>query len=140
MAAALVSVALDIVLALVLAPTLGLPGVAAAIAIGAWVETAILAVLLERRIHRLGLGGVARAFLAAALVTVAAVVVAWLAERTLVDAWGPAPGVLGLLVRVALVSTVGGLVVVAGALALRIPELPAILEVVTDLVRRRGRS
>jgi putative peptidoglycan lipid II flippase len=139
-AAALVSVALDIVLALLLAPILGLPGVAAAIAIGAWVETAILAVLLERRIHRLGLGGVARAFLTAALVTVVAVVVAWFAERTLVEGWGPAPGVLGLLVRATLVSAVGGVVVLAGALALRIPELPAILEVVTDLVRRRGRS
>jgi putative peptidoglycan lipid II flippase len=139
-AAALVSVALDIALALLLSPTLGLAGVAAAIAIGAWVETAILAILLERRIHGLGLGSVVRVLLATLLISAVAVGAAWLVERTLVDAWGRDPGALILLLRAAIVTTVGGLVVLAGAVALRIPELPAILEVVTDLVRRRGRA
>jgi putative peptidoglycan lipid II flippase len=139
-AAALVSVGLDIVLGLLLAPTLGLPGVAAAIAIGAWVETAFLAVLLERRIHGLGLAAVARAFLITAAVTVVAAGGAWFVERTLIDAWGSAPGALVLLGRTVLVTAIGGVVVLAGAVALRIPELPAILEVVTDLVRRRGRA
>jgi putative peptidoglycan lipid II flippase len=138
-AAALVSVGLDIALALVLARPFGLPGVAGAIAVGGWVETAILSVLLARRLDAPALVGVARSLVLAAIVTVPGVFVAWLVERALVDAWGQAPGFLPLLLRIVLVTFVGGLVVLAGAAALRIPELPAMLSVMTDLVRRRGR-
>jgi peptidoglycan biosynthesis protein MviN/MurJ (putative lipid II flippase) len=132
-------VGLDIALALVLARPFGLPGVAGAIAVGAWVETAILSVLLARRLDAPALVGVARSLVLAAIVTAPGVLVAWLLERALVEAWGPAPGFLPLLLRIVLVTVAGGLVVLAGAAALRIPELPAMLSVMTDLVRRRGR-
>jgi len=137
-AAALVSVTVDIVLAVVFAPVFGLPAVAAAIAFGAWIETAILAVRLERRVHALGLAGVVRAMAVTLAITLVAAAGAWLLHRALVDAWGVDPGLLVLLVRATLVTAVGGAIVLAGAVALRIPELPAILSVVTDLVRRRA--
>ena len=137
-AAALVSVGVDIALALALAPAFGLRAVAAAIAIGAWIETAILAVLLERRVHGLGLAGVARAMAVTLAITGVAGAAAWLLERSMLDAWGADPGVLVVLLRIVLVTALGGAIVLAGAVALRIPELPAILSVVTDLVRRRA--
>jgi putative peptidoglycan lipid II flippase len=138
--AALVSVGLDTVLALVLSKPYGMVGVAAAIAVGAWVETGILAVLLARRVPALDLAGVVRVLLLTIAVSVPAALVAWLLERTLVETWTESPGVVLVAVRLALVTAVGGAIVVAGTLALRIPELPAMLSLMTDLVRRRGRA
>ena len=139
-AAALVAVGLDIVLAIVLARPFGLPGMAGAMAVGAWVETAVLAVLVVRRDEGLSLAPVGRSLILSTIVTVPGALVGWLVEGALVDALGPAPGFALLLARTVIVSAVGGVVVLAGAAALRIPELPAILSVMTDLVRRRGRA
>ena len=52
----------------------------------------------------------------------------------------PLLGFLLLLVRISLAVAAGGLVIVAGSLALRIDELRSIVGVMTDLVRRRGRA
>jgi hypothetical protein len=52
------------------------------------------------------------------------------------NALGSAPGRLLLLGEVAIVSVAFGLVYAAVSLALRIPELPSIVGVMADLIRR----
>ena len=54
--------------------------------------------------------------------------------------WGADPGFLRLLVRMVVATAAGGLVILAGSLALRIEEPRLIVGVVVDLLRRRGRS
>ena len=55
-------------------------------------------------------------------------------------AWGVDPGIVRLLVRMAVATAAGGLVILGGSLALRIEEPRLIVGIVVDLVRRRGRS
>lgn len=137
--AALVAVVVDVAVAVALIGPLGLVGLALAIATGAWVEVVVLAVLLRRRVPGLGLGEVAGvlalSLLVAALGAVAAFAVRWL----LVAAWGETPGHLLVALRLVLAVGAGGLVAAGASLALRINELPTIVGVVADLVRRRGR-
>ena len=56
------------------------------------------------------------------------------------DALGADPGRLVLVVEVTLVSLVFGLVYAALSLVLRIPELPSIVGVMADVLRRPARS
>jgi putative peptidoglycan lipid II flippase len=140
--AALGAVVANIVLANLLVGPFGLNGLAGAIAISAWLETAVLVVLLRGRIPGYGpgvryVGGV---LLRTLVVAAAGGLVAWLVQQALLGAWGEDPGFLVVLVRATLASLAGGLVIVAGALALRITELRTIVEVVVDLLRRRGRA
>jgi hypothetical protein len=74
------------------------------------------------------------------LVTAAGAVVAYGIEQALLGAWGEDPGVVLLVARSGLAVLGGGLVLVAGALALRIAELRTIVGVVVDLIARRGRA
>ena len=53
-------------------------------------------------------------------------------------AWGEDPSQLLVLVRLVAATAAGGLVVVAGAAALRMEELRTIVGVMADLLRRRG--
>ena len=140
--AALVAVAANIIIANLLIGPLGLNGLAAAIAISAWLEMLVLVVLLLRRVPgiRPGMGHVWVVMAKTVLVSFAGALVAYAVDRALVGAWGADPGFLLLLVRISLAVAAGGLVIVAGSLALRIDELRAIVGVMTDLVRRRGRA
>ena len=137
-----VAVAANIVVANLLIGPLGLNGLAAAIAISAWLETMVLVVLLLRRVPgiRPGMGHVWVVMAKTVLVSFAGALVAYAIDRALVGAWGVDPGFLLLLVRISLAVAAGGLVIVAGSLALRIDELRSIVGVMTDLVRRRGRA
>jgi putative peptidoglycan lipid II flippase len=139
-AAALLAVVVNIIVANLLVADHGLNGLAAAIAVAAWLETLALVVLLQRRVPGLGLGHVwgvmARTLPAAG----AGAFVAWLVSTTLVGAWGEETGYLHLFVRTGLSVGVGGLVILAASLALRIEEPRLIVGVVVDLVRRRGRA
>ena len=56
--AGLVAVVVDCVLAVLLSGPLGLPGLGLAIAVGAWIEAAMLLVILRGRVHELELGPV----------------------------------------------------------------------------------
>jgi len=67
------------------------------------------------------------------------VLVAWAIGNALSGAFGPDPGFVRLLVRTAVETAVGGAVILAGSLALRIEEPRLIVGVVVDLIRRRGR-
>jgi hypothetical protein len=66
--------------------------------------------------------------------------VAWLVHQALLGAWGEDPGFALIVVRTTLATLAGGLVILAGAAALRITELRTIVETVVDLLRRRGRA
>jgi putative peptidoglycan lipid II flippase len=138
-AAALVAVAVNIVVANMLVGPLGLNGLAAAIAVGAWLETAILVVLLRTRTPDLGPGlrhlGVV--MVKTTIVAVAGGAVAWGIDVWLTGLWGEAPGYLLLFVRAGLAVAVGGLVIVGGSLLLRLDELGTIVNVMLDVVRRR---
>jgi putative peptidoglycan lipid II flippase len=141
-AAALVAVAANIVVANILIGPLGLNGLAAAIAISAWLETMVLVVLLVRRVPGLvpGMGHVWMVIGKTLVVSFAGALAAYGVDQALTAAWGVSPGLLLLLVRISLAVVAGGLVIIAGSLALRIDELRSIVGVMTDLVRRRGRA
>ena len=139
-AAALVAVLVNVVAANALSGPLGLNGLAAAIAIAAWLETAMLVVLLRARTPDLGPGlrhlGVV--MLKSLIVSLAGAAVAWLLDGWLVALWGESPGYLLLAVRASAAVGLGGLVIVGGSLLLRIGELGTITGVMLDAVRRRA--
>jgi putative peptidoglycan lipid II flippase len=140
--AALLAVVANIVLANLLVAPLGLNGLAAAIAISAWMETVALVVLLVRRVPGVG-PGMAHVWMVmgkTVVVSLAGALAAYGVDQALTAAWGVAPGFLLLLLRISLAVVAGGLVIIAGSLALRIDELRSIVGVMTDLVRRRGRA
>ena len=138
--AALIAVGVNVVVASVLVGPLGLNGLAVAIATAAWLETLALVVLLQRRMPSLGLGRVGGVMLRTAIVALAGGAVAWAVNGWLVTAWGVDPGIVRLLLRMAVATAAGGLVILGGSLALRIEEPRLIVGIVVDLVRRRGRS
>ena len=138
--AALIAVGVNIVVATVLVGPLGLDGLAVAIATAAWLETLALALLLKRRLPALALGHVTSVMIRTLIVAVVGGAVAWAVTRGLSTAFGTDPGFVRLLVQMALATAAGGLVILAGSLALRIEEPRLIVGVVVDLVRRRGRS
>ena len=143
--AAVGAVVVNTSLAAVLVGPLGLPGMALAIAIAAWLESGVLIVLLLRRVEGLALRGVAsvavRAALATAIATAAALAVqVALADRLLDD---PIAGVFaavpGLVATIIVVSGVFSAVFAVAALALRITELRSIVELMIDALRRPRR-
>jgi putative peptidoglycan lipid II flippase len=141
-AAALVAVASNIVIANMLVGPLGLQGLGLAIAISAWFETGVLVILLARRMPGMGDGmrHVGLVMLKSLAVAAAGGLVAYGVESVLLGAWGESPGYLLLFVRGVAAVAAGGLVIVAGSLALRIDELGTIVGVVVDIIRRRGRA
>lgn len=139
-AAGLISVVLDIVLSIGLSGPLGLTGIALAIAIGAWVEFAILLTLLERRSPDLSLRPVALVAIRSLIATVIASGVAFAVRGGLVLVGGIEPGKIELLVRMTVVTGLGLATYAALAVVLRIPELPSIVGVMADLLRRPRRA
>ncbi len=130
------AVIVNTTLAVALVGPLGLPGVALAIAAAAWLEAMTLVVLLARRLEPfhpsdlfgVGLGSVFGTVVA----SVAGLVVLGLVERAI----GPDPGKLLLALEIAVTGLVFGAVYAAISLALRIPELPSIVGVMVDVLRR----
>jgi len=137
-AAAMVAVVVDIVAAVVLVGTFGVVGLAAAMALGAWVEATTLVVLLRRRVPGLGLSEVLRVLALTAIVSALGAAVALAVRQGLVGAWTDDASQLLVLARLVLATAAGGAVIVAGSLVLRIGELRMIGGVAMSLVRRRG--
>jgi putative peptidoglycan lipid II flippase len=136
LAAAILAVVVNVTLGILLVDRLGLGGLAIAIAFGAWAEALVLLEVLRQRYPDLDIPGVIRAFgegLAAAILAGAA---AWLAMQGLGAVLGAHPGKIGSFIELVLASVVGGIVYLGAAVALRIPELPTIVAVVSDLRRR----
>jgi putative peptidoglycan lipid II flippase len=138
--ASLVAVVVDCVLAVVLSGPLGLAGIGLAIAIGAWIEALMLLVVLRSRVSELELGPVglvaARSFVATLIASVVAVAL----NGGLALIGSADPGVVGLAVRITIVSGVGLATYGLLAHALRIPELPSIVGIMADLLRRPRRA
>jgi putative peptidoglycan lipid II flippase len=139
-AAGITSVVLNTSLAVILSGPLALPGVGLAIAIGAWIEMAILLVLLRRRVHELSIGPIFLVFLRSLIATVLAAAVAFALRGGLALVAGPDPGEIGLVLRLAVVGGVGLAIYAGLAALLRIPELPSIVGVMADLLRRPRRA
>ena len=139
-AAAIVAVVVNVVVGVALVGPMGLAGLAAAIAVGAWIEVGVLMVLLERRMPGLGLGAVWRLAGKSLVASLIGAAVAFAVSRGLAALWGADPGLALVLVRASLATILGGGVLVAASLALRIEEPRAIADLVAGLLRRRARS
>jgi putative peptidoglycan lipid II flippase len=137
--AALLAVVVNIVVGIALVGPFGLAGLAVAIAVGAWLETIALVILLGRRMPGLGLAPVWVLMAKTAVASIAGAAIAWLVTAGLTAAWGANAGLLLVFVRLCLASAAGGLVILAGSLALRIDEPRSIFAIVTDLARSRRR-
>jgi putative peptidoglycan lipid II flippase len=134
--AAISAVIINVTVGALAVEPFGLAGLAIAIAAGAWLEGTILLVILWRRYPELDVSGLAATFarsLAGAVVA-AALVIGVLA---LLDGALPLDGgKLALLGRAILGGGIGAVGYLAMSLVLRVPELPSLLGVVTELVRR----
>lgn len=135
-AAAIITVVVDILAAVALVGVFGVVGLAMAMALGAWLEATILGVLVRRRIPGLGLSEVLRVLVLTAVVSLLGAAVAMVVRETLVAAWTEDAPQMLVLVRLVAATAAGGIVIVAGSLALRIDELRTISGVVVGLVRR----
>jgi putative peptidoglycan lipid II flippase len=138
--AGIISVGVNIVLGVALVGSAGLAGLAWAIAVGAWLETAILVVLLGRRRPGLGLGEVWWVMARTLVAAVPAALVSWGIVSVLTSAWGADAGFLVTLARLCLATAAGGAVLLGISLALRIEEPRRIVGIVLDLMHRRGRG
>jgi putative peptidoglycan lipid II flippase len=138
-AAAILAVVVNVGFSIVLVGPLGLSGLALAIAIGAWIEAIVLLVILQRRYPSLDLGSIGGAFVEAAAGAAAASVAALATVELLQGPLGLESGKLGQLVTLVVAGAAGGLVYLGVSVALRIPELPTIVAVMTDLFRRPRR-
>ncbi|MEO8208203.1 MAG: murein biosynthesis integral membrane protein MurJ [Chloroflexota bacterium] len=138
--AAILAVVINTTLGVAFVGPLGLPGLAAAIAIASWIEAGFLLVALGRHVPSFAPAGilvvlaesVAGAVVAGA---VAVAVAAVLGDLLVAGAAKPA-----ILLGLSIAAGLGGGAYLAVSLVLRIPELPTIFGLVADQIRRRRRS
>jgi putative peptidoglycan lipid II flippase len=135
-AAAILAVIINSSLAFAFVGPLGLPGLALAIAIAAWVEAIVLVWLLKRRLAGLDVVALIRVGAEAALGTAVAAAVALFVMSSIEATIGRTPGRLALTAEGIAVAAIFALAYLGVSLALRIPELPTIVGVMVDLVRR----
>ena len=138
-AAAVIAVVVNSALAFAFVRPFGLPGLALAIAIAAWLETAILVVLLDRRLPELAVRPIVSLTVRSVAVAVGGSLAAAGIAAGLELALGSDPSRLELVVRMAIVGVVWLLSSAALALLLRIGELNAIIGLMLDVLRRRPR-
>lgn len=139
-AAAVGAVVVNCTLAVVLVGPLGLPGIALAIAVAAWLEAAALLAILYRRLPHFEIGGLGRVGFEAIVGSALAGVVSLPVLAAVSGALGGDPGRILLLAEAAVVSVAFAAVYAGVSLVLRIPELPSIVGVMADLLRRPVRS
>jgi putative peptidoglycan lipid II flippase len=137
--AGITSVLVNTSLSVVLAGPLGLPGIGLAIAIGAWIEMGILLALLRRRVRELPIGPITLVAVRSLFAAILASAVAF-AVRGGLDIVVEGGSKVDLLLRLIVVGGLGLAVYVALAAVLRIPELPSIVGVMADLLRRPRRA
>ena len=138
--AAVGAVAVNCTLAVVLVGPLGLQGIALAIAVAAWGEAVVLLGILRWRLVHFRLTGMGRVGVESVVGSALAGAAAYWVLG-LLDGWlGAGPGRLILVVELAVVSVAFGLVYAGVSAALRIPELPSIVGVMVDVIRRPSRS
>jgi putative peptidoglycan lipid II flippase len=144
--AAVGAVVINTTLAAALVGPLGLPGIALAIAIAAWIEAGVLVLLLRRREGPLGLGAVASVAVRTALATTMAGALGVIVHGLVGPALAPDPasigraGIPGLAAVLAIVGGTFSLAFVGASLVLRIDDLRSIVGIMVDALRRPRRS
>ncbi len=138
--AAVIAVVINVALGIAFAGPFGLPGLAAAIAIAAWIEAAFLLIVLGRHVPTFERLAMLRVLTEATLAAVAAGLVATGAASVLDGLLAPGSGKVAILVGTFIATLAGTAAYIGIALVLRIPELPSIVGLVTDQIRRRRRS
>ncbi|HEX7346842.1 MAG TPA: murein biosynthesis integral membrane protein MurJ [Candidatus Limnocylindrales bacterium] len=140
--AAIGAVVVNTTLAAALVGPFGLPGMAFAIAVAAWLEAGTLTVLLRRREGPLGLEAVTSVATRTLVATALAALVGVVTHLAIGPALAPDPatlgraGIPGMAAVIVLVSIAFGAVFVASALALRVAELRSIVGIMVDALRR----
>ena len=134
--AAILAVAINTTLGVLLVGPLGLPGLAVAIAVAAWIEAGVLFVVLHRRVPELDIAPIIELGLRTIVISVIACAAAAAVSIGFASTFGAESSRLGLVVRLAVSSAVWLAVLVAAALALRIGELRSIVGVMVDALRR----
>jgi putative peptidoglycan lipid II flippase len=135
---AILAVVINTALGALLVGQYGLPALAAAIAIAAWVEALALVIVLRGREPDLDLSGVASVGLRSLVAAVIAGGVAIVVEQALVSVTSSGPDKLLVLVEAVIATAVAGLAYAGVALLLRVPELNALVSVARSLLRRRS--
>ncbi|MBA2701813.1 MAG: murein biosynthesis integral membrane protein MurJ [Chloroflexi bacterium] len=138
--AAVLAVVVNTALAIVLVGPLGLPGLGLAIAVAAWLETAVLFALLKRRVPELALAPIASLAVRALLVAVVAAGAPALVMAGFEGVLGAEGSRLELLVRMIVATLTWAFAVGALAVLLRIDELGSIVGLMIDAFRRPRRS
>jgi putative peptidoglycan lipid II flippase len=144
--AAVGAVLVNTTLAIILVGPLGLPGIALAIAIAAWLEAGALALILRARLRTLSYTAVWRVAVRAVAATAMAAVVAFAVRQVVGGALVPDPtstsgsSIVALVVTMVVTSLAFGLIFVVAALLLRIHELRSIFELMVHAMRRPGRA
>jgi putative peptidoglycan lipid II flippase len=136
-AAAILAVAVNTTLGVLLVGPLGLPGLALAIATAAWIEAAMLLVALGRRVPSFELPAILRVFGESIAAAAGAALVAIMVAGALGGLLEPGSPKTSILAGTVIATLAGGAVYLGVAVALRIPELPSIVGLVTDQIRRR---
>jgi len=135
-AAAVLAVAVNSTLAAVLVGPLGLPGLGLAIAVAAWLEAIVLVVLLKRSLPELEIRPIGSLALRSLVVAVGGGLAAAGVAAGLGLALGTDPSRVTLVVRMTIVGFVWLVTSAAISVVLRIGELPAMIGLMLDLVRR----
>jgi putative peptidoglycan lipid II flippase len=139
-AAAILAVVVNSTLAGVLVGPLGLPGLGLAIAIAAWLETIVLFVLLKRGLPELAIRPILALGIRSLVVAVGGSLAAAGVVAGLRLALEPETTLASLLLRI--VAGGGTWLVTSAAIAavLRIGELPSMIGLMADLIRRPRRA
>ena len=138
--AAVLAVAINTGLGVLLVGPLGLPGLALAIAVAAWVEAGFLLVALGRHVPTFEPGSIVRVLVESIVAAAVAAAVAVLVAGALGGLLAPGSHKVAILGGTAAATAFAGAAFLAVAVVLRIPELPSIVGLVTDQIRRRRRS
>jgi putative peptidoglycan lipid II flippase len=125
-------VALNAALAYALMSALGVPGIALATAIVAFVNVALLILALRQTLGRLDGARIARTAARAAVATILAVTAGWWVFRA--GPWHAATDLAGQVLALGTTVCAAGVVYLAACAVLRLEEV----RLLSDLLRRRG--
>jgi putative peptidoglycan lipid II flippase len=134
--AAVLAVAINVTLAVLLVGRLELAGIGLAIAVGSWAEAGFLMATLSRRVGGFDVGEVVRSGLVALACAIVASLVAWGTLAAAQGALGTEPARPVLLAEIGVVTSLAGLVYLGLSRALRIPEVGTIVRLMSDALRR----
>ena len=137
--AAVLAVAVNTALGVIFVRPLGLPGLALAIAIAAWVEAGVLLLALGRHVPTFERGSVVRVLAESIVAAASAAGVAILVAGAVGGLLVPGSHKLAILAGTTISTVAGMSMFVAVAVILRIPELASIVGLVSEQVRRRRR-